>query len=271
MKKLMLSFGLALLSLTSAQLSAFFGDSCCNTSCCEDGPLSCNAFSVQVKGGVAPSHFTNRGRVQFTNPTLIPPVFFGSSGLKFDKIFDTPWQVGAELAWNASSHVQFFTEYVYTEADGKKRHFFADTLPIELGRVKFKTNSWYLGARYFFDSLWESECMGSISPFVGFKGGLVWHEGERNRIFFNGVDLGNMRRFKRDPLMSAGLQLGVAWAFTCNLSAILTFEWVGTQGVRPIRNLPLDPTLTGGITNLSLGNTGKLVSFPITLGVAYTF
>ena len=90
LSKMSLGCGLASLCF-SMQASAYYGDNCCApVSCCEDGPLSCNAFGVQVKGGVTPSYFTDRGNVWVYNPSLQTPLFEGSKAPQFDKIFELP-------------------------------------------------------------------------------------------------------------------------------------------------------------------------------------
>lgn len=281
LKKLSFGCGLATLCCT-LQASAFCADNCCPTTCCEDGPLTCNAFGVQIKGGVTPTWFSDRGHVIITNPSVSPAVFEGGRGPDFDKIFDLPWQVGAELQWNASTHVQFFAEYVFENAKGKKRRFFVDNdlFDIRHNYRDFETNAVYLGARYFFGNIWCSECgTSSIAPFVGFKAGAVWHEKTRyhTRFLFQDedLDLGHNDFFRQQTLISAGAQIGLDWSINCNWGVVLTVEAVGTQGLRNNRNVPFvlppDITVPGAPTNFNFAETGHLVSVPVTLGVRYTF
>lgn len=284
LKKLTFGCGLATLCF-SFQASAYSGDDCCNPccqpTCCEDGPLSCNAFGVQVKGGVTPSWFTDRGNILISH-SVHPFIVEGPKEPDFNKLFDLPWQVGAELQWNASTHVQFFAEYVYENAKGKKHHFrFDDTFSFRHNNRNFVTNSAYLGARYYFGSLWCSECgTSSIAPFVGLKGGVVWHERTKNRFHLlcgnTEWDCGSHDSFKQQTLISAGAQIGLDWSINCNLGAVFTVEVVGTQGLRNNRNvvLPLEPLLVAGTiipTNLNRGETGHILSVPVTLGLRYTF
>lgn len=277
-----ISFGCGLASLCcTLQASAFCGDNCCPTTCCEDGPLKCNAFGVQVKGGVTPTWFSDRGRLIVTNPAVFPSVFALGRSPEFDKLFDLPWQVGAELQWNASTHVQFFAEYVFENAKGKRHRFGLDntgTTFLNNHFRDFETNGVYVGARYYFGNLWCSECgTSSIAPFIGFKGGVVWNEKTRfrGRLSSELVDieesLGNQRGFRNRALLSAGAQFGVDWSFSCNWGAVLTVEIVGTQGPRNNRNIPIASALEGSPTNISLGDNGHLISVPVTLGVRYTF
>lgn len=279
---------LASLCFTMQASAAYYGDNCCapvqccETQCCEDGPLRCNAFGAQLKGGVTPSYFTDRGNVWIYNPSLSDPLYEGNKGPEFDKLFELPWQIGAELAWNASTHVQFFGEYVYESAKGKKRNFLVnnDQYDIRQNHGEFKTNAFYIGARYFFGNLWCSECgTSSVAPFVGFKAGAKWHERSKfhQHVFISDIDydLGSHDFFKEQTLMSAGVQIGLDYSINCNFGVVFTVEAVGTQGLRNNRNVPLAfpiiPGRAGTPTNISLGETGHIVSVPITLGVRYTF
>lgn len=275
-KSLILGCGLGLL-LISTPASAFFGggSDCCDVPCC-DGPFSENSFGVLIKGGWTPTHFTHRGRVWLTNPDLDPPVFAGSSRARFNNLFRTPWQIGAEIQWNPCCNVQFFGEYVYKQFDAKKRRFDNEVLFFRTKHDDIATNAFYLGARYYFTNLFGGDCCGSslfssLSPFVGFKGGFVWQNGSKYRLHINDVELGKYHYYKKQHAVSAGLQLGVDYAVTCNLGVVFTAEAVATQGFRPRRNNTLNPLFTGGVSNIGIGETGQLVSFPLTLGVRYTF
>lgn len=276
-----LSFGCVLSALCfSLQATAYYGDdccntnACCNTACCEDGPLACNSFGIAVKGGVTPCWFTDRGHILLTNPLVFPYVFEGPKEPDFNKIFDLPWQVGAELQWNASSHVQFFAEYVFLNTKGKKHRFlFDENFFFRNHNRDFETNGVYLGARYYFGNVWCSECgTSSIAPFVGFKGGVVWHEKTkcRSHLVFDNLDcdLLSHDQFRQQTLISAGVQVGLDWSINCNWGVVFTVEAVGTQGLRNNRNVL---TSLPFLSNLSRGETGHILSVPVTLGVRYTF
>ena len=278
LKKVSLGCGLATLCVAFQASAAFCGDTCCPdpccpAPCCEDGPLSCNAFGVQIKGGVTPSWFEDRGNNWAYNPSLLVPVIPFGKSVQFDKIFDTPWQVGAELEWNASTHVQFFAEYVYFQAEGKRHRFFVDDVEFFHRNRKLETNAFYLGARYFFGNIWCSECgMGSVAPFIGFKGGLVWRNNTKNRFDETFVDLDYDRNNKNNrAALSAGIQIGLDWSINCNWGVVLTVEGVGTERFAGRRDVSIANPVPGGVTELHFGDRGKLISVPVTLGVRYTF
>lgn len=307
-----LAFGCMLSAIcTSVQATAYYGDDCCPTNCCPttccptqqcckqacccDGPLTCNAFGIAVKGGVTPSWFTDRGHVLFNdvvfvpvNSTIVPfPVVFqGPKEPDFDKFFDLPWQVGAEIQWNASCNVQFFAEYVFLNAKGKRHHFLfdEDLFTFRSRNRDFETNSVYVGARYYFGNVWCSECgTSSIAPFIGLKGGVVWHERtkSRNHFVFDDFEFDLLQHdvFRNQTLISAGVQIGLDYSINCNWGVVLTVEAVGTQGLRNNRNIPLplpQVLVPGGPVvsfpgSISRGETGHILSVPVTLGVRYTF
>ena len=242
--------------------------------CCNNGPLNCGALSVELKGGVTPTHYSGRGDTYVTIPVLTPPVVNIGRGPKFDDQFNTPWQIGVELGWNASTNVQLFLEYVYNHASSKSDSF--DIAQTRFGRRfdDFKTNSLYLGTKYYFNNIWCSPCMGSVAPFIGFKGGFVWHERVRSSLRVGGTTITSYTHYDNESALSAGLQLGVEWFYNCHLSVALTGEVVGTQPHRSNRhvnltNIPVFEEL--GVTSINCGHTGKLISYPVTLGVRYTF
>lgn len=262
-------------SLAVLPLAAFWGgyDDCC-TPCCEDGPLTCGAWSVQVKGGVAPTDFSDRDSTYLTIPSLFPavpnPVISAGKGPSFSRQFDCPWTVGAELAWNASTHIQFFTEYAYQQASGKHRSFTNRGLLFGHKYDDYSNNGLYLGARYYFSTCWNT-CYGRLSPFAGFKGGVVWFDTINYGLEIGGVSLGKDQYFKRRTAVSAGLQIGIDWNICENWSAVLTSEFVATGGLHGNRNKVVNPALSNGVTNVSFGGTGTILTFPVTLGVRYTF
>lgn len=279
LKKVSFGCGLATLCVAFQASAAFCGDPCCPdpccpAPCCEDGPLSCNAFGVQIKGGVTPAWFEDRGNNYEVRPSVSPSVIPLGKSAQFDKIFDTPWQVGAELQWNASTHVQFFAEYVYFQAEGKKHHFTLNDVELSRRTRNLETNAFYLGARYFFGNIWCSECgMGSVAPFIGFKGGLVWRNNTKNRVddtVFTNLDVDRNNKNDRGAL-SAGVQVGLDWSINCNWGVVLTVEGVGTERFAGRRDLGVINPPAGGVTELHFGDHGKLITVPVTLGVRYTF
>jgi len=265
------------LVLPTVSLAAAWGDCCCWDPC-KGGPLCCGKLSLMVKGGVTPSSFSNRGDIWGTDPAL--GVFSLGSTSKFSTHFDVPWNVGAELAWNASCRIQFFLEYAHTQATGKSstRDFVIPfdppfTLSLNQKFGDYKVNAGYLGARYYFEGCCFP-CIGKISPFVGFKTGfatqarvLAHYTGSVNG---SGIDE-SFKNFLERTQVSGGLLVGLEWWFCNCWSLVLQGEFVGTCGLTPNRNVEVFPPSQITVTNLNVGSTGWILSWPITLGVRWTF
>jgi len=237
---------------------------------CEGGPLRCGKFVVAVKGGVTPTSYTDRGQVFIRIPPPGPGVIPTSRVAKFSNQFDLPWNVGAELAWNASCRIQFFLEYAFTGAKGKRYTFESGGIDLIQVFDDYEVHGGYIGSRYFFEGCCFP-CLGKIAPYVGFKAGFA----EQRRLLFdetiNGVNQGAPAPyFLSQTAVSGGLQIGLEWWFRRCLSVALQGEFVGTCGRKPNRNLILDPALSGGVTNTNIGGTGWVIGWPITLSLRWS-
>ncbi|MFA6914945.1 MAG: hypothetical protein WC222_00985 [Parachlamydiales bacterium] len=247
-------------------------DSCCVDECCEDpccpcGPLSEGSFSLLVKGGVNPTHWTSRGKVWLTIPAAVPAVISFNSGPKFKDQYKLPYIVGGEVAYNLSCQGQVFFEANYLHADGKN-HGVVGRLPVGFSFDDYQAWSWYLGGRYYFSRSWICD---RVSPFVGLKAGFINHKKVRYDLTVDGVFVENDIYYHGKSGVSIGAQIGFDIQICDNISAIVSFEAVASGGPRANRNNELDPALTGGLTNVNLSEVGTEVSFPITLGLRYTF
>jgi hypothetical protein len=233
------------------------------------GPLCTGSFSVHLKGGVVPSNFSDRGRIWITDPSLATPVYSLGRVPKFSRLFDTPWSIGLELGYAVSDHAQVFLEGSWYHAEGKRLH--SDTLFGNFdSRVKHKNyEAWggYLGARYFFGNWFAN-----LSPFVGFKAGFVRTRRVSSTFEFSETFLTRSRFFDGHTGPSVGAQVGLNYNFCSNWNAVLTLEAVATHAFRGNGNIDLpDVGLAGAPTNLSIGDVGYLISYPVTLGVRYDF
>lgn len=265
------------LALPVLPLAANCGDCCWDP--CKGGPLCCGKLSVMVKGGVTPSSYTHRGRTWVTsNNTALPAAVFSPLVVgKFSQQFNVPWNVGAEVAWNASCRIQFFLEYAHTQAKGKSRGI---TVPVGTASLDLTTvfcdydvNAGYLGARYFFEGCCFP-CLGKIAPYVGFKTGFAVQQGVKDRLFdATGAIDQSFTYWLGKTHVSGGLQIGLEWWFCNCLSLVLQGEFVATCGPTPNQNVVVDPaiaTLTS-ITNINIGGTDWLIAWPVTLGLRFTF
>ncbi|MFA6914941.1 MAG: hypothetical protein WC222_00960 [Parachlamydiales bacterium] len=255
------------------QVMGWFWDncnSCCETvdPCCYQGPLCEGGWSILAKGGIDPIHWTERGKVWLTVPAAVPAVFSVSRTAKFRNQFELPYIVGGEIAYNLSDNAQLFVEANYIHGKGKTFNFIAGTFVVSEVNDDYEAWSGYIGGRYYFSRSWICD---RVSPFVGLKAGFVNHRQVKYGLSLFGTFIEKDPYYVGKSGVSAGVQLGFDILITDALSAVLNLEAVASQGPRANRNNEFDPVLTGGLTNVNIGQVGTEVSFPITLGLRYTF
>lgn len=235
-----------------------------------------------VKGGVAPAILTSRGKSWLVETAPAVGVVTIGEFPEFSRIFNVPWTVGAEFAWNASKRVQFFLEYAFTQATGKNASFSASVgvVPVVTAFTSkfsdYRTHAGYLGARYYFEPLCCFSCCGPIAPYVGFKAGFAWQQHISRSLTIGTFEaLASAPYFINQTAISGGLQIGLEWWFCKCWSLLLQGEFVGTQGPRPKTNVVLDnsaaPPAGTGFSNLIPGHFGWVCTFPVTLGLRWTF
>jgi hypothetical protein len=237
-----------------------------------------------VRGGVAPALLTHRGQSWLTTTTAGTVPVFSVISLgdfpEFSKLFNVPWTVGAEFAWNASKRVQFFLEYAFTQASGKHNRTFSIAAPAVTFSGSFgdyRTHAGYLGARYYFESLCCFSCCGKITPYVGFKAGVAWQQRIQRSLdaTLGGIAttiIPNSTYFISQAAVSGGLLVGLEWWFCRCWSIALQADFIATQGPRGRTNIPLGQTIgTTTFDNLFTGHSGWVVTFPVTLGLRWTF
>jgi hypothetical protein len=220
-----------------------------------------------AKGGITPALVTDRGPNWVVNPLSIDPVFTVNSVFTFNETFRLPWTVGAELAFNTSRRGQLFLEYAYSHAKGK---LLGD--PAEAAELfsAYTTHAGYLGARWYLGPWRVFSCCGLLAPYVGFKTGLVWQKQVNFDLITAGIPTFTTPYWFSRTVISAGLQIGAEWWFTRCWSLVLQGEFVATQGPRTNTNIVF-PVSEGGPSNVSVGRFGLLITFPVTLGLRWTF
>lgn len=235
-------------------------------------PLCLGRFALMVKTGVAPASYTHREPIWYslldgTTVTLYPTP-------KFNQQFYLPFVVGAEVSWNASKRVQLFLEYAFTYADGKNYFLGSDSnRGIEVFN-NYQANSGYLGARYYLTK-WTLQCVGDLACYLGFKSGCSVQTrvvySLANPLLSSGDPLLVSRShfFKGQTAVSGGFHIGLEWWLGRCFSVVLQGESLFTQGMRPNQHIPL--ASNGNPTNINVGGTGLILSWPVNLGLRYTF
>lgn len=239
---------------------------------CEDDycgePLRCGAFSIQVKGGVAPGLYTHRthtfgvapllwcsnpgaganqvfnGCVATTSPTPslvgeplictngaldIPNVVVDFGKLaKFNKTSHVPYIVGGEVGYNVSESGQVFLEAMYRHGNSKVNTF---TGPNNLLVTEDFTTTDHKQITGFIGAryFWGRFWCDIFSPFVGFKFG-VQHTRKFNCVvgFNKTLAIDTLLYFLKNTTPAGGLQVGFDACLWRGLSFVFTAEVVAS-------------------------------------------
>lgn len=245
---------------------------CCDDSCYYP-PLCPCRFSAAIHGGVSPTTWTDGSKSWYTIPgnvgTANPFVRSFSRSGNFDKFYDLPWTVGGELAYNYSCNIQLFVEADYIGADGKRSRVDTETNGIIHRRFnEYRVWGGFLGSRYYFSRAWICNM---VAPFVGIKAGVINQKHVEHHARNLNLDLGRHGYFLGTVGPSVGLQIGFDAAIWDCISAYVNFEFVFYRGPKTNQNIVLDPRVSGGISNINIGQVGTTVTYPITVGLRYTF
>lgn len=235
----------------------------CDTSCVS--PLSGNSFSCASDCAT-----TAISRIQ------IP---------KFNKLFDTPWTIGATLGYAITQHQEVFFEFNYTQAANKREYFAtnvtnAAAVPVLLHTnlvAKYKNASAYFGYRYNFDRMrcFPRDFLGDMAWFVSLKAGMLHHFGVRGYVessfstIVDGSTTPFFDIFKSNTTFSGAGEVGVDICLNCDWSLMVAAEVAANWG-------PTCHNVVTSVTELSSVsvNTAKVgaeILFPVTFGLRYKF
>lgn len=226
-----------------------------------------------VKTGVAPTSYTHREPIWNTLVDGTTVTLYNTP--RFNQQFYLPFVVGAEVSWNASERVQLFLEYAFTYADGKNYLFGSNSNQGLEVFNNYQANSGYLGVRYYLTK-WTLRCVGDLACYLGCKTGcsaqarVLYSLG--NPLLGTGDPLLVTRShfFKRQTAVSGGFQIGLEWWLGRCFSLVLQGESLFTQGMRPNQNIVLIESAAPA-ANVNVGGTGLVLSWPVNLGLRYTF
>lgn len=230
---------------------------------------------------------------------------------KFSDQFDLPWLVGGELAYSVNCNTELFIDGSYSKAEGKKDSYHVSFDPIEGAfdeeiiikpgeriyiREKYSDLESYtgnLGFRYYFPKCW-CNC---VSLFFGAKVGFKHWDNVNAKVHLTiraeneeteFVDLGKYTYYPAVTAINAGFQLGLIFCLSDCFSIVLSGEAIGTGSFKFGNDIEaprgeiysFEETNDIGLTGIRstsetivvpVRRSGTIVSFPVRLGIRYTF
>lgn len=266
-------------SITASALDSC-EDVCCDDepylidTCYSSTPLNECAWSISIRGGIAPTAWLNRGDAYIVIPASVPPVISIGRVKSYNDLFDLPWVAGLELAYNSTGNTQVFVEGVFRSSPNKNsiKRTVEGATPVVVTERMDDAKTWfgYLGARQYFNRDWICD---SVAPYIGFKAGFVHHDKIRMKFFENSDKKGSFTLFEATTGVSAGVFLGLDCALMESLSLQLQGDLLVSQAIQGKRNIPL-PVISNDnrvVTNIIAGRVNSEVSFPITVALRYSF
>lgn len=252
-------------------LKAYSKESFCDNQGTLCFPLRECALSVQIKGGIAPSFWTHREQNYLVVPSLpAEPLIPAGRAPGFNNAFGMPWTVGGEIGYNFSCNIQFFLEGAYAFASGKKVLLKTDDGTVMHEKFNpFQSWAAYFGSRIYFGN----GCLyKNLTFFTGFKAGYINFSKIHYTVTVNDEALIRFPLFMNSQGVSAGLQCGIDYILCANLSGQITAEAIFSQSPETHRIITLPGNFSQSpIKNILYGDTRTLITFPITLGLRYTF
>jgi hypothetical protein len=268
------TLGLGMLLGVSSQTHAdWYNDCCYDDPCCYEGPLTPCSFRLGLRGGVAPTWFTDKGDSLLISDD-IPDTVQTFSVPDFDDVFDTPWTIAANLGYAFSDSLELFLEGNYTHADGK-RH----TEELFDFNYRFKHDGYtdwglYAGARYHFCGYDMCGCR--AWPFLGVKFGAKFYDSIKVDLEIEDpiadveVDFDHFKFWESSVQPSIGAQLGFEAQVSNCFTLVFMAEAVWSGHWKHHDHESIDNTLTGDIA-IAIGDTGPLFQVPITAGFNWVF
>jgi hypothetical protein len=248
---------------------------------CHITPLTCGAYNIEVKGGIAPALLTNRGTVLVSLPeaatqsALLKPLFPLVSA---HCLYKLPATFGIKVGYAITNNCETYLEFNYIHAGpaAPVTHNFTipntdNTLNIYTRASSFSACAGYWGGRYYWDRYWNC-----IAFFVGGKIGIahtrpVCLGGAISYSFLPvGTKLPAATHYLATNTVSGGAHIGFdAHIWRC-LSCVLTAEIVAFGQLRGNHDIVF-PTAINSSNHAVAAAFGSLVFFPITLGFRWEF
>lgn len=185
-----------------------------------------------------------------------------------DDIYGSAASYGLEFSYGLSANAEVFGQLRYTDADegtvqvgGAFVPALSTTLPVNGTFSDYKALTLEGGYRYFFGDL------GPTRPFVAGRLGATRTDDIRATFEIPDADIliANVPFTEKKWSASAGIDVGLL--FPIGENASITAQ----TGVRYVADLEGDDSAIGGLGLGSINDTGKRVSYPISVGFRYDF
>jgi hypothetical protein len=278
MKKIPMFSKIALMLIAGFSASSAIAGDCCVPFL---NFFNCGTWSYQIRGGVYPTLWRNRGDVFLNSCDCIS----GSSTVgdnlgelpKFNKFFKLPFFIGTQLAyaWSECSDLYFEMNFIQGSPKKTAQNTLSEINPALLVRLgHYRAISGYVGAHYNF---WQ--WCDAATLFVGAKIGAIYHSDINAHQVIAPEAVCGCNEFKRTfykhaTRISGGANVGIDYCWCQGWSLVLTGEVVVSGGPKGVACVPLTNSeivaLAGG-SNLSVEKIKTEISFPVTLGVKYNF
>jgi hypothetical protein len=281
---------------------------------CAKNTLYTDGFNLRFHSGVSPIIWKNRGCISFLstapvscsknqttacNTSCVTPFFIESFKCvndctktaitsiqipEFNKLFRTPWIIGATLGYAIDTHQEVLLEFNYTQASNRHDYFAAQVMNttatpvlLHINLLKYKNTSAYVGYRYNFDRMrcFPRDFLGDMAWFLGAKIGLLHHFGVRGHIdssFTNMVDSSKTPSFdifKSGTAFSGMAEVGIDICFNCDWSLMIAAEIAAAHG--PACHGVVIPVTELSSKSMSTAKIGTEILFPVIFGLRYKF
>jgi hypothetical protein len=185
-----------------------------------------------------------------------------------DDIYGQAASYGAEFSYGLSDNAEVFGQLRYTDANedsvqvgGAFVPALNTTLPIRGTFSDYKALTLEAGYRYFFQEL------GPTRPFIAGRVGATRTDDIRAtfEIPAAAITIANVPFTDKKWSASAGIDVGLLFPVGEN------FSITAQTGIRYAADLEGNDSAIGGLGLGSINDTGKRVSYPVSIGVRYDF
>lgn len=231
------------------------------------GPLPEEAVRISLYGGLVPTYFWHKSDNLYLNTGGICGIAGTGDSFNFSEQSTIPWTIGMDVGYVTAQYIEIFMGASYAKGKGKSHHF-----ELEEFKSKFRFKSYsdlaiWGGVRFFFIG---ADLCGDcyFDPFLGFKAGVKFFN--HVKADYTAKALGffheDLLYYEREILPALGVQLGFTFNYFDCVDVIVMGEAIWTGAMRN-NNKVFIGNDAGPIQAISVGETGPVVAFPITVGL----